>query len=419
MPRRPTPTGTHGAVNTRALVDGTWYPKEKVPAGVKPTLWSASTRFADADGVNRPVKRHGASETKAKAALETACAERIGSNASALAPDTRFHEIAALWLKRVKVNEKGTTYDTYRRWLNGRIVPALGEVRLRELDVARLQDYFDLLAATRLPTGQPLSANSRRQVKNVIRLVLAYAVRRKILKTNPMNDLEKIKGGTRKKPRAYDKAQAADFLARVDSDKLAVRGQLNCLVRFMFNTGCRLGEAIAVRWQELNLTDEMVKVWDPVAGEMEIPPHSAWISGNIVRVTGEGLLRHEGKTFDSQGIVGLPPSVEMMLIVMRPINATDREPVFPNKHGGWRDPNNLQTSIKRLCARIEVEDFTTHLARKTYGTALDSARQSGRQIADALRKASVKDTQETYMGRGLVNKEAAAIVDDFFRPVER
>ena len=417
MARPSIPIGTHGAVNTRAFVDGTWYAKSEIPDGAKPTKWSASTRFGDADGTVNPVKRQGTSETKAKTNLEKACAERIGSRATRLAADSRFHEIAALWIERIRIQEKGTTYDTYRKWLTHRVIPAFGNVRIRLITVARLQDYFDLIATEPLPaTGKPLSANSRRVIRTVISGVLQYAIRRELLKTNPVRDMERIRSSSRKKPRAYDRGQAAAFFAKVDADKVARRGQLDQLLRFAFNSGCRLGEVLALRWQELNLTENPVKVSDPIAGDMEIPPHSAWVSGNIVRVAGKGLLRHEGKTDGSQRIVGLPPALVTMLLVQRPVGADDYEPVFPSTIGGWREPSTVGLSIQRLCARIGVEGFTSHVARKTYATALDSAGQSARQIANALGKTSVSDTQDVYLGRDIVNMDAAALLDDFFRP---
>lgn len=420
MARQPLPVGTHGSVSIRAFIDGKWYPKAEIPDGVKPAKWEATTRYCDTDGSVNPVKRTGASETKAKTALEQACKERVGPGKTKLPPSSRFKTVAALWIDRVRVTEKGTTYDTHRRWLDGVVLPALGELRIRQCTPVRLQSFFDELAADpRDSTGKPYSANSRRGIRQVVSGVLQYAVvRGGILAANPVRQLERIKGGARSKPRAYDRKQASDFFTKIDADKIAQRYQLNQLLRFMFFTGARLGEALAVRWQELNLTDQPVKVIDPVAGEMVVPPYSVWISGNIVRVTGKGLLRHEGKTFSSQGIVGLPQAMVMTLLVMRPTGAGEREPVFPTGTGNWRCPNNLQASIRRLCARVEVDDFTSHIGRKTYGTALDSAGQTARQVSDGLRKASVTDTQNTYMGRGMANPAAAAAIGDFFTPAD-
>lgn len=416
MPRPPLPIGTHGAVNTRALVDGTWYPKQKIPDGAKPTQWSASTRFRDTDGSTNPVKRGGASETKAKTALEKACAERSGSKPK-LPPHTKFKDVAALWIAKQQTAQKGTTYDTKRRWLTGVVLPALGELRVRECTTTVLQDFFDDLATDDRPgTGEPLSAGSRRGIRAVVSGVLQYAVARTdLLATNPVRELESIKGGPRKKPRAFDQKQAAEFFAKVDADKWARRGQLSQLLRFMFYTGVRAGEVLAIRWQELNLTSAPVVVSDPVAGDLEVPPHSVWISGNIVRVTGQGLLRHEGKTDASQGIVGLPSTLVMMLLVQRPPSAGDHEPVFPSTTGGWRDPNTLQASIRKLCDRIGVEGFTSHVARKTYATALDRAGQSAGQITAALRKTDVDNTQEVYVALRASNPEAAGLIDSFYR----
>ncbi|WP_093278773.1 hypothetical protein [Saccharopolyspora shandongensis] len=64
------------------------------------------------------------------------------------------------------------------------------------------------------------------------------------------------------------------------------------LVRFLLGTGCCIGEAVAVRWKDVNLTDKPV-----VVDGTEIPPRSVWINGNIVSVKSKGLVRHGGKTY--------------------------------------------------------------------------------------------------------------------------
>lgn len=414
MGRLPLKPGTHGEVSV----------KEKTPG-----KWIALARFGDLDGITRTVERSGPTEKAALAALDEAFKERRGgaSADAKLTSTSRVRDAAALYLERTDIRRKGTTYDTYRRWVTNEIVPSIGGLRGVYCTVARLQSYMDKLeTADRLSTGEPLSPNSRRQIRKCIRGIMQMFVRHGVLDRNPVNDLDVIEGGPKKRPRSYDAAETREFLRRVDNDKVAMRTLLNVVVRFLFYVGCRIGEALAVRWADLNLTAKPVKVIDPVLGEQVIPPYSVWVNGNVVRVTGKGLIREDGKTESSRGVVGLPPTLVTLLLFITPADADPYEPVFPATSGGWRCPNNVQTSIRRLRKRIsELDaagssmsmsfvDFTTHIGRKSYGTALDEGGQSARKIADALRKASVSDTQNTYMGRRIVNAEAAALVESYF-----
>jgi integrase len=230
-----------------------------------------------------------------------------------------------------------------------------------------------------------------------------------------MDEIEE-EGRRKKRAVAYDATRALEFFAAIDLDRVAARTQLNLIIKACFFTGARIGEVIGLRWRDFNLTDQPVHASDPEAGDQVIPPHSVWINGNIVRVTGKGIRRHSGKTSGSVGVVELAPAMVSMLEMVRPPNARPDDPVFPSGTGSWRDPNTLQTSIRRLRTRVDFPDFTSHIGRKTHGTALDAAGLTAREIADQLRKASVRDVQETYMGRGLVNKAAAGLMDAFFRP---
>jgi len=422
MPREPLPIGGRGKVTTKET---------------QPGKWVALCRFRDLDGRTRPVERSGPTARKAEAKLEQALRERVTppprkdpSSRSALAEapvpitlttSSRFKHAAAIWIDRVQRRRVGSTYDTHRRWLEARVLPEFGELLITEMTVGRLEDFFDRLATEPSDTtGRPLSANSRRAIRKVIAGALQVAVRYGVLQVNPTSQMESIEDDRegKKRPRAYDAARALEFFAAIDLDPIAARTKLNVLIKALFFTGARIGEALALRWRDVNLGDEPVHVSDPVAGDQTIPPRTVWINGNIVRVTGKGLVRHSGKTDGSIGLVELAPAMVSLLAMIKPPAADPLAPVFPAGPGGWRDPNTTGTAIRRLRQRVGFPDFTSHIGRKTNGTALDAAGQSARQIADALRKASVRDVQETYMGRGLANPAAAPLIDRFYRPAE-
>src|SRR6266498_1859732 len=166
----------------------------------------------------------------------------------------------------------------------------------------------------------------------------------------------------------------------------SLRADLPDLIRFLFGTGCRFGEALAVRWYDLNLTEEVIIVVAPDGVRVKLPPHTVFFNGNIVHVKGEGLVRNEGKTASSRGIISLPDFLHTLLLVRAPAMATTgagtMEPVFPSGLLGWRHPSNVQRSVRRLRLRIGYPDFTTHVGRKTVGTVLAKAGHSSRQVAD-------------------------------------
>lgn len=384
--------------------------------GVKPERWKAGCRYRHTNGTIQQLVRRGTSEKDAKTNLRTCIRDLQGDVSVTLTGASRFREAAAIYLERIKTKRKGTTYDQLRNALNNRILPALGELRLRECTAARLNDYIESLEKVTTYKGTPLSPGTRRGLRGIISGVMRVAVLHGVFSHNPVREIENIEGGTLRKPTAYDVEKVAEFFAKVDADKTAVKHGLHLFLRFLFLSGARIGEATALRWRDVNLSDKPVKVVDPVAGEKVLPPHSLWINGNIVRVTGQGLLRHAGKTFRSQRLIApMPPSLYDMLFMMKPAGDVDPDrPVFANGLLSWVDPANTGTRIRALRERIGFPDFVSHIGRKTVGTRMDATGFTARQIADYLGKASVRDTQDTYMGRDLPNPAAAEAIDTMF-----
>ncbi|GGM53023.1 phage integrase [Longimycelium tulufanense] len=398
MGRPPLDIGTHGKINTRC----------ETPAGVTPEKWRAYTNYRDNDGKTRQVERWGPTENKALNALNRALRDRAGRSGTRLARNSRFADAAKIYIEQIRAKRKPTTYDNYNWFLEEVVLPAVGQLLLREITPARLDDLIDDLRDKR-----DFSTSSLRNVRIVLRGVLQVAVRREILAHNPGRDMSRIEGGPRCKPRALTAEQLADFLTKLDADERAVAQDLPDLLRFLFGTGARIGEALALRWCDCNLTDDPITI-----GDQTIPPRSIWINGNIVRVKEVGLVRHDGKTFAANRVVGLPDFLHTLLLVRKDLTAADEEPVFPSGVLTWRDPRNVGTAIRHLRQRIGYPDFTSHVARKTVATTLDRSGHTARQIADQLGHANPSMTQNVYMGRGLANPEAPKALDALHRQKE-
>lgn len=404
----PLPLNSHGKISV----------VRTTAEGVQPEKWRARCRWRGRDGRTVPIERWGPTEKAANKKLDNYIRELSGHRNISVTGTTRLEVVAKLHLEKVRKKRKGTTYDTHRWWWTGTIEPAIGQLRLRECTVGRLQEFFDELAGEkRLSTGEYLSPGSLRNIRKVVSGAMRIAVKEGVFTHNPVKELDPIEGGPLKRPIAYDKQRSVAFIAAIEADKVAVRTGLTRILKTIFKTGCRVGEACALTWRYVNLSDEPVRMVSPELGEKVVPPWHMWITGNIVRITGQGLVRHTGKTEQSADVIELPMSLRAELLADRPENVDLDAPVHPSRTGGFREPHTVQRAIRSLRKRIpEFADLISHIGRKTIGTALDGGGQTGRQVADALRKRSISDTQESYMGRGHANPEVAKLVDAHYTP---
>jgi integrase len=404
MARPPLAMGTHGSVSIKKRTNGTPY--------------VARCRFRDFDGVTRSLERSGRSKAAAMAALQDEIRSRIGTPAAPLRPHHTFERAADVWLAKLDAQvaegaRAATTADTYRQRLRSVVLPAMGQWRLRECTVPQLDAFFTDLAVTQGP-------QSRKTVRTVVSLILRVAVQHEAIPDNPVRHLDPIEAGSRK-PRALTVQERRRFLAWMqgtseDKDEgraqaSARRRDLPDIATFMLGTGVRIGEALGVRWCDVDLEGVPVVEGD----ELRAVPIVA-ITGNVVRHRGRGLHRHSGKTETSLRIVPLPRFVVDMLAKRQ--QHGPEVPVFPaatNKGGGfnWKDPNNISTYIREARQAAGMDwPVTSHTFRKTAATIWhDSGVLTDRQKADLTGHAKISTLTDIYVARGELHPQGAAVMD--------
>jgi len=384
MGRPPMPLGSWGLIRT--------YPVGQDAKG-KPLRFRALARFRGFDGRTRLVEASGKTATQASQALRLRLQHQsLAGGQGELTGLTKFSVASELWLEQVEgLVEEGrrspSTVDTYRRQLKNHINPVLGEVRLGEV-TPRLADRV-IGQIKRRSSGA-----TARSCRSVVSGVLALAVRHGALPSNPVREVERIEAKPRKQPRALTDQERIELLRQLRADERAVRHDLPDLVFFMLATGCRIGEALAVVWSQVNLA----------AGTVEI-------TSTLIRVKGEGLLRKGTKS--QAGARTLPLPASAVLVLQRRFAAGARldQPVFPDTKGGFRDPSNVRRALRSARGGETLAWITSHTFRKTAATILDQADLSARLVADQLGHARISMTQDHYIGRRAVNSQTAEALE--------
>ena len=167
----------------------------------------------------------------------------------------------------------------------------------------------------------------------------------------------------------------------------------------MVATGLRIGEACAVRWEDLDLE----------AGTVEV-------RGTVLRVKGKGLvLKPSPKSEAGQRILTLP-SWCIALLQQRAANGLEpiagNAPIFPAPLSGTlRDPSNTRRGLREAFAEMGLPGVTSHAFRKTVATLMDDAGLTARAAANQLGHSKTSMTQDRYMGRKVRAPGAAAVLE--------
>lgn len=272
-------------------------------------------------------------------------------------------------------NYKPSWKASFESLLKVHINPALGDVRMRDLSMAHVQNFLTA-------KGTVLSSQTVKHLRNCLSKILKHAKRMGWFAGEIPTEEVSL-------PRMKRVARRALTWEQVCAIARHLKEPLATLVPFLAVTGLRIGEAKGLRWRYVNLTAE-----DVIVEQMLLPKHSLLVIENYVR--GEyGTL----KTSSSARIVPIP---EWFLAAMEKLHKESKWqapecPVFANGAGNPIDDRNMSVSnLKQAAAlagmgtlrvpgkiggrgdqrrkRVEAKSWVTwHCLRVTNATLADQA----------------------------------------------
>lgn len=172
------------------------------------------------------------------------------------------------------------------------------------------------------------------------------------------------------------------MLADVRADDILRERDLVDIVVFVAGTGSRISEALAIRWEDVDLEAGTVTIVKSktTAGERTIR-----LPSNLVGLLGD------------RRVAGGPNTDNV---------------VFPSLLGRPRDSKAVMREWALARARLGLPDgYTFHAFRKTVATALDQAGLTPRDIAEYLGHADPSLTMGTYMSKIVGGTRAADALD--------
>ena len=147
------------------------------------------------------------------------------------------------------------------------------------------------------------------------------------------------------------------------------------LARFLLGTGVRIGEAMGVTWDDVDLAKQLVH-----------------IRRTVIRVKGVVLVPEVTKSRAGLRTLQIPAWLVAVLAARRPQDGGS-VPVFPDTGSGFRDRNNIERDFRLVRQGTRFEWVVPHTYRKTMATFLDHGGLSARVVADQLGHARISMTR--------------------------
>ena len=354
--RPATPPGTHGEISE--------------PRKLGEKKFQVSTRLRLLNGQTVRVRATGRSATAARTALEKRCSERLqGNDSDELRSASKVSTLMDIWLAQHDVTESSKT--TYRKCVDMHISPNIGELRLNELTTQRVQTFLESLTPGTAKTARAALGSA-----------CGMAVRWGVVARNPVRDT-KLKKTSRKEVRALSDGEISQYRSAIEkwcggNSSGTKRGEsLVEIVDVLRGSGMRIGEVLALRWQDIDFENGTVTV----AGTVD----------------NKGGRNSHPKTEKSRRTI---PVKQCALQALKDQWGKEYRPfmgevVFPTRNGTYRTVPNVSGDLKKARGDLDIH---AHDFRKTVATRIEESH--GVMAASRyLGHASTKVTEQSYLAR--------------------
>jgi integrase len=372
MARPRTPIGTFGEIRFEQQASG---------------RIRALARFRDHDGRLRRVTATGDTQKAAERNLKELLADRIERSVGSveLTPSSSFAHLVEVWLADLDLEGKiaPSTRALYERNMRQLVMPAFANYSLREINVRKVDQFVKTLASTK-------SYSYAKQARTVLSLAFGLAVRYDALRENPVRETAKLR-----RPPSHAISLTVE---QVESIRRAVRGwrrgsgvpgpppdgQLEQIIEVMLGTSARIGEVLAIRKCDVDVTRS---------------PAAVRLCGTIVSPGGKPTHRQpHPKTMKSTRTVSVPSFTAEVLRERLVILAQEgpQHLIFFSRNHTPLTTNNVRRRLRNILAEEGIEGVTPHSFRRTVATVIDRA--AGADLAaEMLGHTSSKITREHYI----------------------
>lgn len=263
-------------------------------------------------------------------------------------PEPTLEEWSKIWFESFcTVSVKEYTRNSYQNYFDRYILPNLGGMKIKDISTVACQQFLmKMYTSGRIRNvkkkGNGLSAKTVKDIKIALQTCLQKAEDEGLIGSNPCKKVQLPKDA----PKEMQTLKANELGRFLQETK-----DSGCYEFYILEitTGLRLGEILALTWDDLDMKNKTISV------------------NKQVQRIGSELKVTTPKTASSIRTIALCDECFNQLILLRSRRRPDNKLIFPSPiTGGLRDPSSVTRKLHRMQKRAEVPQIRFHDLRHPY-----------------------------------------------------
>ena len=297
-----------------------------------------------------------------------------------------FGEVLNLWMSNNRIRLKGGTVNKYQNLIDSHIMPELGFVRITELEATRINNFLDnKLSNGKLDGSGGLSPSYVRSIMLIINAALKYAVDEQFCLP--------LKSAVCKPtvPKTELVILSRDEQRKIEGFLLSEFSLSSAGVFISLHTGMRIGEICGLSWDDVDLTQGIIKVRHTVAR----------VKNDAEKGTKTKLILDTPKTEASVREIPISTVLAPVLIKLKTISQKGFVLSGTNQ---FMKPRTFEYHYHRILDKSDIESINFHALRHTFATRCVEVGVDIKSLSEILGHANVGITLNTYVHSSLEMK---------------
>lgn len=353
--------------------------------------WEYRITYTDRQTGKRREKTKGGFRTKKEAEIAAIEEEsKINHFGFAENGNELFSTYIEDWLEVYKKpNVKPITYSIQERNVRLNILPRWGNYRMNEISRTEYQKWINELR-------KRYSEGTTRRIHSIMSNAMNDAVHEfRILRDNPIQRITVPKENKVKDINFYTKEQLDKLLNQLKipqkNAKYKHSIQYYALFTLMARTGIRIGEALALTWDDFNEKDATLTINKTLVYPLNSEPY-------ISTPKSKKSIRTIALDEPTIKILKKHRINRKELYLRYPNYKQPKNNIMFHQHKGrWLRTNVTRDYFKINCKRAGVPVYSPHSLRHTHAVHLLEAGVNIKYVSERLGHASIKVTADTYL----------------------